>query len=210
LRKLAGCNKEGAFSQMPKKTQRQPCSVPSQRKCLECGREIRKRDIESGNAKQAADNEFICVLCLPSDTSKATVIKKSRHRQYMLRELANARQIKGEYPRRWFTNGPVDLIVWLDGHRIHGFQLITSTNCEQTAITWYRDRGISVAGIDDGEGRPGRAKMTPILTRPGKIDPAEVLELFAAISEELPLGLADFVESRISEHLHAAIRGAAD
>ena len=117
----------------------------------------------------------------------------------LLSEIKNARQITGEPFRRWYTNGDVDLIVWLEEYRILGYQLVVPSGLGQTAITWKDGTGMSVAGVDDGEGRPAGPKMTPILTGPEKLQPDAVLQLFRGISEGLPSGLAGVVEQTISD-----------
>jgi hypothetical protein len=134
-------------------------------------------------------------LMLFNTTMKAPHGTKMR----LLSEIKNARQITGEPFRRWYTNGDVELIVWLEDYRILGYQLVVPAEHGQTAITWRDGTGLSVAGVDDGEGRTAGPKMTPILTGPEKLQPEAVLQLFRGISEGLPAGLAGVVEQTISD-----------
>lgn len=117
----------------------------------------------------------------------------------MLKELKSTRQIPSEPFRRWYTDNDNDLVVWLDQYRIRGFQLLVPGSCGRTVITWHETERPMVAGLDDGEGRPGRPKMTPILIHKDTIDVGKVLRQFKGISEELPSGLAELVEHKIAE-----------
>ena len=117
----------------------------------------------------------------------------------MLKELKATRQIPGEPFRRWYTDNDNDLVVWLEQHRITGFQLLVPGSCGRTVVTWHEGERPTVAGLDDGEGRPGRAKMTPILIHQDTIDVGNVLQQFKGISEELPSGLAKLVEDELAE-----------
>lgn len=117
----------------------------------------------------------------------------------MLKELKSTRQIPGEPFRRWYGDADNDLIVWLDRYRVIGFQLLVPGGCDHTVITWHEGQGTTVAGLDDGEGRPGRPKMAPILSQPSAIDLDKVVRHFKTISEEVPSGLAALVEHKIAE-----------
>lgn len=116
-----------------------------------------------------------------------------------LREVPNTQQVPGEPFRRWYSNGHIDLVVWLDNYRIIGFQLAVPSDDGQTAITWREDKGLSVANIDDGEQRPQRPKMTPILVSRHGFDATAALTLFKDASDGLPPGLAAIVEREISK-----------
>lgn len=117
----------------------------------------------------------------------------------MLKELKSTRQIPGEPFRRWYTDNDNDLIVWLDHYRITGFQLLAPSSYGRIVITWHEGQRPTLAGLDEGEGRPARPKMTPILIQHNKINLGKVLRHFQSISGELPSGLTELIEQRIME-----------
>lgn len=117
----------------------------------------------------------------------------------MLKEIRATRQVPGEPFRRWYTDGDMDLIVWLEQYRIVGFELTIPAGIEKDVLRWHEGKGLRVAGLDDGEGRPGRPKMTPILTEPHGADWAKSLRHFRSVAAELPSGLAALVEQKMSE-----------
>ena len=117
----------------------------------------------------------------------------------MLKELKSTRQIPGESFRRWYTDSENDLIVWIAQFRVVGFQLLVPGGGGRIVITWHEEKPLSVAGLDDGEGRPGRPKMSPVLIQHAGIDPEEVRRKFRMISDELPAGLVKLVELKLSE-----------
>ncbi|UCF98712.1 MAG: hypothetical protein JSV89_04035 [Spirochaetaceae bacterium] len=104
----------------------------------------------------------------------------------MLWEVRNPRQIKGEGPRRWFTDEYFDLIVWYekDGAAVRGFQLCYDKGYNERALTWWRDGGFDHRRIDDGE-LPGRMKMTPVLVPDGAFDFTTIAERFQRNSEKI-------------------------
>lgn len=114
----------------------------------------------------------------------------------MLREVRQVRQIEGESRRRWFTDEDMDLTVWLDdaGH-IAGFQLCYDKKGLERALTWRRDEGFSHHRIDDGEGRPGRYKGTPILVADGVFNEAAVAERFHSASREIEKSISSNVNA---------------
>lgn len=119
----------------------------------------------------------------------------------MLQEVTNARQIPGEPPRRWFSSDTFDLIVWLgsdDG--ITGFQLCYREGTDHKALTWLRDRGFTHKRVDDGEGRPQRPKMTPILVPDGVFERDHVLALFRKESRQIEPQLTRFVVETIKKY----------
>ena len=184
---------------MPKKTLRRPYKPPPPRICRECGKEVRRRDITAGRAKQLDAETFICPFCVSNVDVVAPLRDTTPPGTPALKEVKDVQQAPGEPFRRWYTNGPVELIVWLDDYRILGFQLVVPSGHDQTAITWHKGAGLSVADIDDGEGRPMRSKMTPVLLPGGDFDMAAALALFRTVSDGLPNGLAAVVERELSE-----------
>lgn len=115
----------------------------------------------------------------------------------VFKELKNVRQIPGEPLRRYFTHDDIDLLVWVRKNRVFGFQLITPWRESQIAITWYDGKGLSLGEVDDGEGRPARPKMSPLLvSQDFKI--TTIQDIFQVISEKLPPGLATIIEKEIT------------
>jgi len=117
----------------------------------------------------------------------------------MLREVRSTRQIPGEPFRRWYTDEDTDLIAWLEKSRIVGFQLAVPGGTKPNVVTWHEGHGLSVSSLDDGEGRPGRPKGTPVLVAGNAIDSAGVLRHFGTVSAELPGELAELVEQKLGE-----------
>jgi len=118
----------------------------------------------------------------------------------VLYEVRKTRQVPGEALRRWFSDENFDLIVWYSSKgAICGFQLCYRLGPEEKALTWFADKGFSHNTVDDGEDRPGRSKMTPILVPDGEFEKAMVLKLFKAAGEEIDAGIVDFVESKLLE-----------
>jgi len=92
------------------------------------------------------------------------------------------------------------LIVWYDTHKsITGFQLCYKNGQEEKAFTWTYDHGFSHERIDDGENRPGRAKMTPILVTDGVFDKDAIQALFEAASQQLEAKIRTFVCKKLAE-----------
>ena len=117
----------------------------------------------------------------------------------MLKETKSVRQIPGEPFRRWYTDNKTNLIVWLEEHRVVGFQLIVPDGETQAVFTWHEGRKVTVTSLDDGEGNMGHPKMTPILSKAHAVDRMAVSQHFKAVSAELPPGLSHLVEQKISE-----------
>jgi hypothetical protein len=118
----------------------------------------------------------------------------------MLREFKNVRQIPGEPFRRWYSGHDSELIVWLDEYRVVGFQLVVPGDADPLVLTWHDGQALNVANLDDGEGRTGRSKMSPILVPTATTDLSAALEHFRTIAQELPLALATLVEKEIETH----------
>lgn len=96
----------------------------------------------------------------------------------MLKEIKAIRQIPGEPSRRWYKDQETDLIVWSEQYRVVGFQLMVPHGDDRVAITWHEGRSPTLSGLDDGEGCPGRPKMTPLLSDCGSVSlPRMVKEL---------------------------------
>lgn len=116
----------------------------------------------------------------------------------MLREIPDPRQIPGEASRRWFSGSNFDLIVWCeeDG-AIIGFQLCYGKLQGERALTWKRGTGYVHTTVDDGEGRSGKYKETPLLVQDGAFDAAKVAAQFRAHSSGIDQSVATFVLDRV-------------
>jgi hypothetical protein len=118
----------------------------------------------------------------------------------MLLETKNTQQIKGEPFRRWFSDPNLDLIVWYDANKsITGFQLCYKLEGEEKALTWTADQGFSHKRIDDGENRPARHKMTPILVPDGVFDKKTITFIFESASQQLDADIRAFVRKKLAE-----------
>jgi hypothetical protein len=117
----------------------------------------------------------------------------------MLKEVKATRQNQGEPFRRWYTDNDTDLIVWLKQYEIVGFQLTVPAGTERDVLTWHEGKSPRVEGLDDGEGRPGRPKMSPMLTQRHGVVPTEILHHFREVAAELPSGLSALIERQIGE-----------
>ena len=119
----------------------------------------------------------------------------------MLREIANVRQIEGEPRRRWFQDEQLDLVVWEDpGQGVFGFQLAYDKQRDEHALTWMAGFGFSHERVDDGEGRPGRYKGTPILVSDGTFNMEDLAPNFLNLSEGLDKGLRDFIYKKLLDY----------
>lgn len=118
----------------------------------------------------------------------------------MLIEASNVRQTPGDGARRrWFSDGQMDLIIWY-GHAsdIIGFQLCYESAHASKAITWQEGRGYLHCGIDDGEGRDGASKQTPILVSDGAVEKDAVLAAFKAASVGIESAVRAFVVDKLA------------
>ena len=119
----------------------------------------------------------------------------------MLKETARVRQVEGEDRRRWFTDQYFDLIVWYDREdRITGFQLCYDKTGREHALTWKEGRGFLHHLVDDGEGRPGRQKATPILLADGAFDQPGITALFHRESTRMDREAARFVYDKLRRY----------
>lgn len=117
-----------------------------------------------------------------------------------LREIANVRQVPGESPRRWFTSSDLDLILWLGPQgKPHGFQLCYGKReRDEQALTWWPERGLTHARVDEGRADPLIVKGAPTLQDGGSFDAKAVLARFLGSKGELQPELVDFVAQRLS------------
>lgn len=117
----------------------------------------------------------------------------------MLKEFENVRQVSGEAKRRWFFCHDLDLVVWEDeGGSISGFQLAYDKHRNEHSFSWRKDHGFSHYVVDDGEPMAG-VNDTPFLYADGPFRRDRVLDLFLAMSSEVPPDIVRFVEARLRE-----------
>ena len=120
----------------------------------------------------------------------------------MLTEINNARQVEREPFRRWFTDEYFDLIVWqAPDADIIAFQLCYNKGQEERALTWRQSSGFTHKGVDDGEGRIGYHKMTPILIPDGNFERDSVLQRFFEESYKIDSVLRTFIIERLGDYI---------
>jgi hypothetical protein len=117
-----------------------------------------------------------------------------------MKEFSQVRQIPGEPSRRWFHSDDLDLVIWFndDGFPT-GFELYYDKRTLQRAIRWSLQNGLQTRVVDDGEGRPGKCKATPLLlTDFNTVDLPRVRLAFAAECLTLPADVAGFVQQALA------------
>jgi len=118
----------------------------------------------------------------------------------MLSEVIPTRQIPHEPRRSWFIDDTMDLIVWYrENDTILGFQLCDDKGSDEHALSWFQEKGYAYERVDDGEGHPGRPKMTPVLLQDGVPDVHALLSHFGERSALLPAPLRAFVQAKLLE-----------
>lgn len=117
----------------------------------------------------------------------------------MLYEVKDVRQICGEEKRRWFVDEAFDLLIWETGDkRITGFQLCYNKEGIRHVLSWQEETGYMHNLLDEGEDRPGKYKMSPILVMNGQFSGDRVAEMF--------LNSSIFLEKHISSFIYGKIR----
>jgi hypothetical protein len=119
---------------------------------------------------------------------------------FMLEESEYVRQVKGEPRRRWFSDDYFDLIVWVDDSNVMlGFQLCYDKAGDPRVLNWH-EQGYSHLGIDDGEGRIGKPKSTPILVSGGAFNKAEINDAFKKACDKIDSQVSAFVLEKIKNY----------
>lgn len=119
----------------------------------------------------------------------------------MLTEYKEVQQIEGEPKRRWLSDDFFDLIVWFSGENLMlGFQLCYDMAGNQRALTWKRPDAYFHQRIDDGEGRPGKHKATPILVPDGRFDHTVIAAKFRKESVDIEPAIAKFILNILSAY----------
>ena len=118
----------------------------------------------------------------------------------MLEESEYVRQVKGEPKRRWFSDDYFDLIVWVDeSNIILGFQLCYDKAGDSRVLNWH-EQGYSHMGIDDGEGRVGKPKATPILVSWAAFNKVEMIETFKKACAKIDTQVSTFILEKIKKY----------
>lgn len=111
-----------------------------------------------------------------------------------LREVRATAQDRDDLRRRWFNSPELDLFTWQDDSgSLAALQLCYQIDSTGFALRWERGRGYHHEAIDDGESRPARHKMSPLLVRDGEPDAPSLVRRFSAAAAELDGRLRDAV-----------------
>jgi hypothetical protein len=81
-----------------------------------------------------------------------------------------------------------------------GFQLCYCEGADEKALTWRDHVGFTSNRVDDGESRPGRPKMTPILVPDGSVDASTLLREFREQGTEIDPAIVAFVSRKLEEY----------
>jgi len=126
----------------------------------------------------------------------------------MLQEVTHTRQIPDEPFRRWFRDSVFDLIIWYSPEcTVIGFQLCYRNWSEEKALTWLKGEGFSHSRIDDGEARPDRHKMTPILIPDGVFDVEAVAARFEKAGAQIDPQIVDLVLRALHHYPDGSFEG---
>ena len=139
-----------------------------------------------------------CYITLSSKTLVSNQLDSAKVQGKMLQEIRNPRQIKDELPRRWFSDDKMDLIVWIDETKeIAGFQLTYDKPHSEHALTWKSNGVFRHNRVDDGEGRPGKYKGTPLLIPDGMFDANIIANKFIGNSGDIDQQISQFVYEKL-------------
>lgn len=120
----------------------------------------------------------------------------------MLTEVLTIRQIEGEPRRRWFTDKTFELLVWFDeSGDILAFELYYNRTWEQRALSWRKNVGYEHYQVDDGEGRPGKMKASPILVPDGWFDHEKIAQRFKEESALIEPAVSSFIHDKILDYV---------
>ena len=118
----------------------------------------------------------------------------------MLYECRHAVGPDGDLTMKWFVDSYFDLDIWIHpSGSVERFLLCYNKPRDEHAIAWTRSAGCLHHRVDDGEGRPGRTKASPVLLADGDFDAASVAERFREASKEMDPQLALYVLERIRD-----------
>jgi hypothetical protein len=94
----------------------------------------------------------------------------------------------------------MDLIVWYEKDAIIGFQLCYDKRGAEKALTWKKKGGYAHNRVEDGEGRPGKYKSTPILVTDGIFQAKSVADNFKEQSTGINSDIVKFVTKKLNEY----------
>jgi len=123
----------------------------------------------------------------------------------MLHEITRLRQSNRLLQKRWFTSTEMDLFVWFRNSVPIRFQLAFDKSNHEQMIGWDIYQGFKHYVVDNGEDQPGKYKKTPILINPaltGTVmfhDMAIITRNFLAASENIEIGISDFIFAKLME-----------
>jgi len=121
----------------------------------------------------------------------------------MLSEYSSVKQGKNEGRKRWFGDEFFDLILWHDEEdSVVRFELCYDKERNEHAISWSEAGGFSHLRVDDGEGEPGRYKMSPILISDGFFDTQKIADKFLSHSKSIDQKISRFIYEKILEYPH--------
>lgn len=119
----------------------------------------------------------------------------------MLREIKTSKTIDNDLIKRWFNDHEMDLIVWANENGdISKFQLCYDKNYSEHALTWNESTGFRHNKVDDGEGRSGRHKGTPILVSDGIINIEAIASKFIENSTNIDINILNFIHDKLLEY----------
>ncbi len=123
----------------------------------------------------------------------------------MLTEITRLRQSNRNLLKRWFSSQDMDLFVWVKSVGIDDmpvqFQLSYNKQSSEKVICWNLQNGCHLYQVDTGENCPAHYKETPIFTNTIKRqDLTNIARCFLAASENIDIGIADFIYARLMEY----------
>ncbi len=115
----------------------------------------------------------------------------------MMYEINRVDQKDPGLDRRWFFDEEMDLLVWLDGEHIHGFQLCYDKLGDQRALTWFIDSGFQHNRVHERDEKIGVFRGAALLVRDGVLDTHRVAARFKDLSADIDAGISRFVYEKI-------------
>lgn len=119
----------------------------------------------------------------------------------MLREIRSVRQEKGANLKRWFQDDYFNLITWSQDGRVISFELSYDRYGEPHLLRWRDGEGYLHSSVDEGEGRPGRPKMSPIPDAPKRALPQDLPSSFEERSVKIDPEISRLVIAGIKGYL---------
>ena len=127
-------------------------------------------------------------------------IGRPRYNAQMLREIPQVAQSDKKSVKRWFSDPDFDLIVWqARSGDIRRFEFCFGKGEAEQALAWKAGSGFEQFQIDDGEDRPMRHKMAPIMHKPAAINYKRVEQDFCRVAKIIDSQVVAFVKTRLQE-----------